>query len=203
MIKNADGSNSIIKGKQFSRDEAIRNAAQFLTEPEIDRLLGTHVSFPQQGHVLDAKNNIDLARDPNNMRAQQAAPNWRDGADAKGLVNLSREDNLKIGRDNDVQQLLELIDERMGHEISPTETMNLLNMSKQIQGKQRFAAAPEVRGVLEDMLTEQALNASTRIGSEGDNRPRVVNIEAEGDVTIGDDVLGNGNGNGNGKKKHH
>ena len=65
----------------------------------------------------------------------------------------------------------------------------------------RFAASPEVKGLLENMLAEQALNTSARIGSEGDNRPRVVNIEAEGDVTIGDDVLGNGNGNG--KKKPH
>ena len=70
----------------------------------------------------------------------------------------------------------------------------------------RFAAHPKVRKVLmqglqEAELRDQALNASTRIGSEGDNRPRVVNIEAEGDVTIGDDVLGNGNGNG--KKKRY
>jgi len=75
------------------------------------------------------------------------------------------------------------------------------DIKEQSVNQKRFAASPEVRGILENLSAEQALNASTRIGSEGDNRPRVVNIEAEGDVTIGDDVLGNGNGNG--KKKHH
>jgi len=204
-IKNSDGSNTIIKGKQFSRDEAIRNAAQFLTESEIDRLLGTHVSFPQQGHVLDAKNNIDLARDPNNMRAQQAAPNWRDGADAKGLVNLSREDNLTIGRDNDVQQLLELIDERMGQEISGTETMNLLNMAKEIQGKQRFAAAPEVKEILENLSAGRDAQAAGAVVGE---KPTVINA-GEGSRVYVEGSNGNGskaekikailkNGNGNG-----
>jgi len=79
-------------------------------------------------------------------------------------------------------------------------------LGEQSVNQKRFAAHPEVRKVLmqglqEAELRDQALNASTRIGSEGDNRPRVVNIEAEGDVTIGDDVLGNGNGNG--KRKGH
>ncbi len=80
-------------GKQFNRVESLRNAAQFLTEGPTDRLLGTHVSFPQQGHVLDANNNPVLARDIRNMRAQQGEPNRQDGADARGLVNMTREQN--------------------------------------------------------------------------------------------------------------
>jgi hypothetical protein len=188
-------------GKQFNRVESLRNAAQFLTEGSTDRLLGTHVSFPQQGHVLDANNNPLLARDIRNMRAQQGEPNRQDGADARGLVNMTREQNLENGRNRDIDRLLEVIDTRLSENVSERETMNLLNLAQELQGtNKRFASEdPLIRAILSNTTGE-----STRTDSPGSNRERALNIDSGGgDVNIGEGVLRsngkNGNGNGNGK----
>lgn len=186
------GSPSRNGGKQFTRFEALLNAAQFLTEPPTDRLLGTPVSFPQQGHTLDAKNYPSLARDINNMRAQQGEPNRRDGAAAKGLVNMTREDNLVIGRQNDMENLLELIDERLSQDITETEAINLIDLAMKIQEKPKVRHAGDAIRLLAD--------GSTRTNSPGENTDRALNIRAGGNVIIGQDVLRAGNGNGKNKK---
>jgi hypothetical protein len=187
-------------GKHFTKNEAIRNGVQFLTEPPTDRLTGTHVSFPQQGHVADASNYAAKSRDLSNMRSQQSEPNRRDGAAAKGLVNLSREENLKIGKENEINKLLEIIDERLSQNITSQEAMNLLQTARNVQGKARLADAR----ILEEFNKLKA-GAGVRSDSPGTSRERVLNIRAGGDVSIGEGVLrsngknGNGNGNGNGK----
>ena len=181
-------------GKQFTRPEALKNAAQYLSEPSTDRLLGTHVSFPQQGHVLDAKNNKALARDINNMRAQQGEPNRRDGADARGLVNLTRSENLSIGRNNDVQKLLELIDERLNGNITQTEAKNLIDMAREIQGQKRGRHAGDVLSLLGRMQSPDQVSTS--------DQGKAVNIFAN-DVYLGKAINGNGNGKGNGKRNDY
>lgn len=177
-------------GKQFSRYGALKNAAQFLTEPPVDRLLGTHVSFPQQGHVLDARNNPVLARDINNMRAQQGEPNRRDGADARGLVNLSRSDNLHIGKQNEVAKLLELIDMRLSEDITQTEAKNLIDLAMDIQGKGKLRHAGEALNLLSRIQSPDQIATS--------DQGKAVNIFAD-EVHLGKAI--NGNGNGNGKYK--
>lgn len=116
------------KGKKFGtkgiNSDAVRNAAQFLTDPPIDRLTGTPVSYPQQGHILDAKNYTDLARDFALMRSQQATPNMRDGADAKGLVTMTRDEMLRKERGISIAQLCSLIDENLD-ELSDSEIERL------------------------------------------------------------------------------
>jgi len=121
-------------GKPFKKREAILNAVQFLTEPPTDRLLHAHVSYPQQGHIFDTKNNPEIARDIKNMRGQQAAPNVKDGAFAKGLKNLTREENLQRGLEAEKIALLELIDERLNENISVTETANLIHLARKVGG---------------------------------------------------------------------
>ena len=200
------GSPSRDGGKQFTRDEALPNAAQFLTEPPTDRLLGTHVSFAQQGHTLDAKNYPSLARDINYMRAQQGEPNRRDGAAAKGLVNMTREDNLKIGRQNDMESLLELIDERLSQDITETEAANLIDLAMEIQGKPKVRHAGDAIRLL--------VSGSTRDDSPGNNiesgrdtqasglvageKPTVINAGEGSRVYV---EAGNGNGNGSKAEK--
>ena len=174
-------------GKQFNRVESLRNAAQFLTEGPTDRLLGTHVSFPQQGHVLDANNNPLLARDIRNMRAQQGEPNRQDGADARGLVNMTREQNLINGRDRDIDRLLEAIDTRLSENVSERETMNLLNLAQELQGtNKRFAS--------EDPLVRAILNESVGEVNTSDQGKAV--------TVIADKVYMNKAINGNGNGKH-
>ncbi len=102
-------------GKAFGikgiNSDAVRNSAQFLTEPPTDRLTGRHVSYPQQGHTLDANNYSDLARDWFLMRGQQAKPNEVDGADAKGLKTLTRRELLSKGRSSEINKLRSLVSE--------------------------------------------------------------------------------------------
>ena len=175
-------------GKQFNRVESLRNAAQFLTEGPTDRLLGTHVSFPQQGHVLDANNNPLLARDIRNMRAQQGEPNRQDGADARGLVNMTREQNLINGRDRDIDRLLEAIDTRLSENVSERETMNLLNLAQELRGtNKRFAS--------EDPLVRAILNESVGEVNTSDQGKAV--------TVIADKVYMNKAINGNGKNGKH
>lgn len=100
--------------------DAVRNAAQFLTDLPIDRLTGTPVSYPQQGHTLDAKNYPDLARDFVLMRAQQAKPNERDGADAKGLKTMTRGELLSSKRMKSIAQMRSLVEENLD-KLSDTE----------------------------------------------------------------------------------
>lgn len=107
-------------GIKGNNSDAVRNAAQFLTDPPIDRLTGTPVSYPQQGHTLDANNYTDLARDFVLMRAQQATPNMRDGADAKGLVTMTRNEMLSNERMKSIAQLSSLVDENLD-KLSDTE----------------------------------------------------------------------------------
>ena len=156
------GSPSRNGGKPFSKYEAIDNAVQFLTEPVLDRLLGTKVSFAQQGHVLDAKNNKSLARDLNNMRAQQAGPNQKDGASAKGLVNLTPKENLLRGKQNDIDMLGELIDERLQQNISPEESLRLVNIMRSLNNKSRINSG-EFNRYAGDVFTGMA-----RVNSPGD-----------------------------------
>ena len=189
------GSPSRNGGKQFTRYEALLNAAQFLTEGPTDRLLGTHVSFPQQGHLLDAKNNPLLARNIGNMRTQQGEPNRRDGADSRGLVNMTREDNLRIGRQNDTDSLLELIDERLSQDITETEAANLVDLAMEIQGKEKVRHAGDAMRML--------AGGSTRNDSPGTNKERALVIDSGGgDVNIGEGVLRTNGKNGNGNGKH-
>ena len=214
-------------GKQFDRVESLRNAAQFLTEGPTDRLLGTHVSFPQQGHVLDANNNPLLARDIANMRAQQGEPNRQDGADARGLVNMTREQNLINGRNREIDKLLEMIDTRLSENVSERETMNLLNLAQEIQGtNKRFASEdPLVRAILNksagDVNTSDQGDVLQRIAAQRDaqaagavvgEKPTVINAGEGSRVYV--EATGNGNGNkadkiktilknGNGKNGRH
>lgn len=135
-------------GEPFTRWEALKNAAQFLTEPPTDRLLHTHVSYPQQGHIFDSKNNKNIARNLSNMRAQQAAPNVKDGADARGLVHISREENLQRGLKSEIDSLLELIDERLSQNINQTEAKNLIDMARKVSGKGKRRHAAEALAII-------------------------------------------------------
>jgi len=122
-----------IFGTKGINSDAVRNAAQFLTDPPTDRLTGTPVSYPQQGHTLDANNYTDLARDFVLMRAQQATPNMRDGADAKGLVTMTRDEMLSKERGNSITQLRSLVDENLD-ELSDSEIERL---TKHASAKER------------------------------------------------------------------
>jgi hypothetical protein len=210
------GSPSRHGGKHFKRNEAIRNAAQFLSEPPTDRLTGTHVSFPQQGHVADAVNYVEKSRDLSNFRGQQAEPNRRDGAAAKGLVKLSREENLKIGKENEINKLLELIDERLSEDITTQESMNLLQMARDISGKTRFADASvldEFQKLKQSALQEVGAKRDAQAaGAVVGEKPTVINA-GEGSRVYVEGSNGNGNGhkvdkikaamkNGNGNGKH-
>lgn len=182
-------------GKAFNRVEAARNLAQFLTERSTDRLTGSPVSFPGQGHVVSAKQNPSLARDIKNMRAQQAEPNRRDGAYDRGLVNIDREENLMIGRGNEVDKLEELIDERLlMSDVSATETLNLLNLLRDSKGEQRMAASPEVRDVIKEISAARDAQTAGAVVGE---KPLVVNAGE------GSQVYLHTNGNGNGKHNGH
>lgn len=124
-------------GKRFgikgSNSDAVQNAAQFLTDSSIDRLTGTPVSYPQQGHTLDANNYQDLARDYALMRAQQATPNMRDGADAKGLVTMTRDEMLIKERTKAIDLMSSLVNEN-SDKLSDTEIERL---SKHVAAKKR------------------------------------------------------------------
>ncbi len=177
-------------GKQFNKAETVENVAQFLTEPPTDRLLDTPVSYAQQGHVLDANNNPLLARKISNMRAQQGEPNRQDGADARGLVNMTREQNLINGRNRDIDRLLEVIDTRLSENVSERETMNLLNLAQELQGtNKRFAS--------EDPLVRAILNESVGEVSTSDQGKAVTVIADK--VYMNKAINGNGKNGRNGK----
>jgi len=171
-----------IKGKN---SDALGNSAQFLTEPPIDRLTGRPLSYPTQGHVLDAKNNSDFARDWFIMRGQQALPNLVDGADAKGLKHMTRKELLTKGRSKEIGRLKSLINKNL-EQLSDSETERYLN----------FASAKESA----KQYQENKIASGTRLDSPGDSKERALYIDSGGgDVSIGEGVL---RSNGNGKHKN-
>lgn len=100
-------------GKAFGikgpNSDAVQNGAYFMTSSWVDPITGTRVSYPQQGHTYDSNNNEDLAREFFLMRPQQARPNVQDGADAKGLVTMTRNQNLINARNASIVQYRQLL----------------------------------------------------------------------------------------------
>ena len=175
--------------RPFNKLEAALNAAQYLTEPDSDRLLGGRVVYGAQGHTLDRVKYPEHARDINLMRKQQFGSNWRDGAGESKLKNLTREEVLRKGRLEYVDQLEDMVNEYL--QANPQAyNENLLNQI--MASKYGLERKLVERMASEDPRLRAILNKSAGEISTADEG-KAVNIFAD-EVHLGKAINGNGNG---------
>mgnify|MGYP001202939059 CR=1 FL=1 len=173
--------------KPFPKPEAVPNAAQFLTEPDEDRLLGGRVVYSAQGHVFDRVEHPEHARNIKYMRRQQYGANHRDGAGEAKLKNLTREEVLRKGRLEYVEQLEDMVNDYF--QANPqVYNENLLNQI--MASKYGLDRKYVERMALEDPRLRAVLNKSAGEISTADEG-KAVNIFAD-EVHLGKAINGNG-----------
>ncbi len=176
--------------KPFNKLEAVLNAAQFLTEPDYDRLLGGRVTYGAQGHTLDRVKYPQYARNTNLMRKQQFGSNWRDGAGESKLKNLTRKDVLLKGRAEYVNQLENMVNDLLTSNPQVYDE-NLLN--KVMAAKYGYRKAGGELGIPPTTMRDLAMRAEQAQGQIVGQKPLVVNAPNSKVY-----VRTNGNGNANG-----
>jgi hypothetical protein len=158
----------------FRANQAKENALQYLYDMGRDRALGTRTVLPQQGHVLDAYSNPEIAGDHTLMRGQEGEVNMHDGSPEK-LVKLSRAENLNNGRVKAMEDLKGLLGELQASGASDETLSRLLSTMMEL-------------GDSSNQINKQL---SSRNNSAGDNvneeRPMIIDSHG-GDIYIGDNA---------------
>lgn len=158
--------------KSFPKLEAVLNAAQFLTEPDDDRLLGGRVVYGAQGHTLDRVKYPQHARDINLMRKQQFGSNWRDGAGESKLKNLTRKDVLLKGRSDYVNQLENMVNDYFQSNPQAYDE----NLLKQVvAAKHGLRSAGSVFNISPQMMEGMRANNINKLQTQGVVLGNVVN----------------------------
>ena len=158
--------------KAFPKLKALLNAAQFLTESDVDRLLGGRVVYGAQGHTLDRVKYPQHARNTDLMRRQQFGSNWRDGAGESNLKNLTRKDVLLQGRSDYVNQLENMINDYFQSNPQAYDE----NLLKQVvAAKHGLRSAGSVFNISPQMMQGMRANNINKMQTQGVVLGNVVN----------------------------